>query len=195
MATVATALLIVAGCSGSTTPTTASAPAAPKTTTATTPTTVGDQSAASLCKERATLDEQEKQLSDKLTAEMASGSKNVATTDAQHQTVLRELADVLHRMFRVGEEHGVLATELDDLCRDPEKTTTIDPTLLLCVQRAALGSEEQQLNKQLTASVAANAPDAGKLDAEHQAVLLEQSDVKQRIVSAQKRGVVVCPAP
>ena len=67
------------------------------------------------------------------------------------------------------------------LCQ--EKLTSVNSRLkFLFGQQVALRTQEQQVNAQLTAELAAHSPNAGATDAAHQAVLREQADIQQRIL-------------
>src|SRR5262249_49405212 len=135
-----------------------------------------------------------------LVAAVRDSSPKVGTIDAEHQAVLREISDVENQILRTQLTQGAppdlgpTAPPADpDECRSAMThgdftTTTLDPGTW-CSQykflddtRLQLEALEHKLNQQLNAEIAAQGPDAGTLDAKHQAVLRELSDIQEQIL-------------
>jgi hypothetical protein len=83
-------------------------------------------------------------------------------------------------------------------------TTTIDPCVLrrsnyeskyehLDRQRVVLEDRDKQLLVKLSAAVANNSPDAGQLQAQHDAVVRELGDTQQRILQLETTNVPCTP--
>lgn len=131
-------------------------------------------------RQEAGLKAQEKQLDDELRAAQRTNAPNSGVLDAERQAVLRRLSDVMYQ--RLSGCDGTPGTSIDATTNWCAQFDVLD------AQRLQLESLERRLNDQLTFELAAHSPNAGATDAQHQAVLRQQSDVQQRILRLEETG-------
>jgi hypothetical protein len=151
------------------------------------------QDEAALKASETELEASEAELTRALAAAQRDHAPNADSIDAQHQAVLRQIADVSQRILDVQLLRGVqpdlnAATPPAESGSCPRQSSTSDPAGW-CSQLRALDDESAQLealepvmNKELSVALAAHASIAGLLDAQHIAVLRELSDIQQHIL-------------
>ena len=147
------------------------------------------------------------ELNNALGAAERNHSPDRDTIDAHHQAVLRQLESVDQTILALQIDEGAIP-DLDstpppvnpDTCDSTTTTNTVEPATAWCHDyngldsaRVALKHYADTLNTLEDAAMAAQSPNLGQIDAQHQAVLRELEDVETRIIHLEEAHPVPVP--